>query len=122
MDIKGFWHAVLKQDAEKIKTYFKDNAYINWNCTKEHFTVEEYIQANCEYPGSWEGTIERIEEAGSLLITAVNVYSVDRELSFHVVSFIELEENRIIAMNEYWGEDGAAPQWRLDKHIGTRLD
>lgn len=59
MDINEFWDAVLRQDAKKLKTFFSDTAYINWHCTNEHFTVNEYIRANCEYPGDWDGTIER---------------------------------------------------------------
>ncbi|WFR58378.1 nuclear transport factor 2 family protein [Anaerocolumna sp. AGMB13025] len=119
MDITDFWNAVLKQEPEKLRTFFKDTAYVNWHCTNEHFTVEEYIRANCEYPGEWDGTIERTEEIGNLLITAVKVFTTDKELSFHVVSFMEIEDDKIIAMNEYWGDDGKAPQWRLEKNIGT---
>lgn len=121
MDIKEFWNAVLKQDAEKLRTFFHDSAYVNWHCTNEHFTVSEYIIANCEYPGDWDGTIERIETVGNLIITAVKVFPVTKEVSFHVVSFMEIENDKIIAMNEYWGDDGSAPQWRLDKHIGTSI-
>ena len=121
MDIKEFWNAVLKQDAEKLRTFFHDSAYVNWHCTNEHFTVSEYIIANCEYPGDWDGTIERIEKVGDLIITAVKVFPVTKEVSFHVVSFMEIENDKIIAMNEYWGDDGSAPQWRLDKHIGTTI-
>lgn len=55
MDIKGFWDAVLRQDADQIRDCFCMDAYINWHCTDEHFTVEEYIRANCEYPGEWDG-------------------------------------------------------------------
>ena len=119
MDITDFWNAVLKQEPEKLRTFFKDTAYVNWHCTNEHFTVEEYIRANCEYPGEWDGTIERTEEIGNLLITAVKVFTTDKELSFHVVSFMEIEDDKIIAMNEYWGDDGKAPRWRLEKNIGT---
>lgn len=121
MDIREFWNAVLKQDAEKMKTFFKDTAYVNWHCTNEHFTVGEYIRANCEYPGDWDGTIERIEKVGNLIITVVKVFSTDNELSFHVVSFMEIEDDKIIAMNEYWGDDGIAPSWRLKKKIGTTI-
>lgn len=119
MDITDFWNAVLKQEPEKLRTFFKDTAYVNWHCTNEHFTVEEYIRANCEYPGKWDGTIERTEEIGNLLITAVKVFTTDKELSFHVVSFMEIVDDKIIAMNEYWGDDGKAPRWRLEKNIGT---
>ena len=51
MDIKAFWRAVLAQDEPEIRTYFAPDAYVNWHCTNEHFTVDEFITANCEYPG-----------------------------------------------------------------------
>lgn len=121
MDIKSFWDAVLKQDAKRLKPFFDDSAYINWHCTNERFTVDEYVIANCEYPGKWDGNIERIEKIGNRIITAVRVFSVEEELSFHVVSFLEIKEDKIVAMDEYWGDDGSAPQWRLDKNIGMTI-
>lgn len=121
MDVYEFWKAVLRQDAKQMKTFFNDTAHVNWHCTNEHFTVSEYIRANCEYPGDWDGTIERIEKVGNSIIAVVKVFTADKELSFHVVSFMEIENDKIIAMNEYWGDDGTAPQWRLDKNIGTSI-
>ena len=117
MNIQDFWNAVLKQDAEQLHTYFSDSAYINWHCTNEHFTVDEYIRVNCEYPGIWDGTIERVERIGDLIITAVNVYSTDKTSSFHVVSFIKLKDDKIIAMDEYWGDNSSPPQWRLEQKL-----
>ena len=32
-----------------------------------------------------------------------------------------MKDDKIIAMDEYYAEDGTAPQWRLDKHIGTSV-
>lgn len=122
MNIQHFWKTVLDQDEEKIRTYFQADAYVNWHCTNEHFTVEEYIRANCEYPGEWEGTVERVEQAGDLLIAAVHVYARDRSLSFHVVSFIKTKDGLISAMDEYWGDDGDAPQWRQEKKLGTKIN
>lgn len=121
MDIHNFWKAVLQQDAEKMRKYFKNDAYINWHCTNEHFSVEEYIRANCEYPGKWDGKIERVETFGDLTVVAVHVYTCDKSLSFHVVSFMRVEDGKICSLDEYWGDDGAAPQWRLDKKIGTAI-
>lgn len=119
MDVYDFWEAVLQQDAEKMRTYFKENAYVNWHCTNEHFSVEEYIRANCEYPGAWDGRIERIETAGDLTIVVVRVFTCDKALSFHVVSFMHMEEGLISSLDEYWGDDGPAPQWRREKKIGS---
>lgn len=54
MNIEQFWKAVLAQDEREIRKYFHAEAYVNWHCTNEHFTVDEYIVANCEYPGEWD--------------------------------------------------------------------
>lgn len=51
MNIREFWNDVLKQDAEKLKEYFHEDAMIRWHCSNELFTVKEYIRAICEYPG-----------------------------------------------------------------------
>jgi len=121
MDIKTFWKAVLMQDEKEIRKYFKEDAYVNWHCTNEHFTVDEFIIANCEYPGSWDGIVERVERIKDLIITVTLVYPKDKSASFHVTSFIKTENDKIVSMDEYWADDGSAPQWRLDKHIGKAI-
>ena len=121
MDINRYWKAALAQQPEEMKAFFQEDASINWYNTNEHFTVDEFIRANCEYPGKWGGEIERIEQVGNLIITVVHVYSLDQKVSCHAVSFIEVESDKIASMDEYWGDDGSAPLWRLDKHIGTPI-
>lgn len=121
MNINEYWKVALAQDANKMKDYFNENAYINWHNTNEHFTVDEFIRANCEYPDSWGGEVERIEELGDLIITTTHVYAKNKPLSFHVVSFIKVIDDKISSIDEYWGDDGLPPQWRLDKHIGTTI-
>ncbi|MCI8606000.1 MAG: nuclear transport factor 2 family protein [Hungatella sp.] len=121
MDIYKFWRDILEQNAENIKNYFHKDAYINWHCTNEHFTVDEFMIANCEYPGTWDGEVERVEMTNDLFITVTHVYSRDKTLSFHVTSFIKVIQDKIASVDEYWADDGIAPQWRLDKHIGKAV-
>lgn len=121
MDIYKFWKDVLAQNADVIKDYFDENAYINWHCTNERFNVNEFMIANCEYPGDWDGEVERIEKINDLFITVTHVYSKDKTLSFHVTSFIQVMNGKIVAIDEYWADDGVAPKWRLDKHIGKAI-
>lgn len=116
-----FWKDVARQNETALKDYFTTTAYVRWNGTNEEFSVEEYIIANCEYPGDWRGEVERIELMGDLAITVTRVWLSDDSASFHVVSFFEFQEDKIAVLNEYWGEDGSAPQWRLDKHIGRPI-
>ena len=122
MDIYKFWRDILEQNAENIKNYFHKDAYINWHCTNEHFTVDEFMIANCEYPGTWDGEVERVEMTNDLFITVTHVYSRDKTLSFHVTSFIKVIQDKIASVDEYWADDGIAPQWRLDKHIGKAVN
>ena len=121
MDITKFWKYVLEQNADKIRTFFHKDGYVNWPCSNEHFTVEEFIRANCEYPGDWEGEIQRVEQAGDVSIVVVHVYNQDKSLSFHVVSFLRIRDDKICSVDEYWGDDGAAPDWRLEMQIGTAI-
>ena len=121
MDIEGYWSAVFRQDADAIRRFFHSTAFVNWHNTNEHFTVEEFIRANCEYPGEWDGVVERIETLDGLTVTVTHVYPKDRSCSFHVTSFLRTENDRIVSLDEYWADDGSAPQWRIDKHIGTPI-
>ena len=61
MDVKAFWRDVLSQNREALQAYFCKDAVIRWHCTNEKFSVQEYIKVNCDYPGEWDGEIERIE-------------------------------------------------------------
>ncbi len=119
--INNFWRDVAAQDAEALKLYFEQDAYVRWCNTNEQFSVDEYIIANCEYPGDWRSEVERIEHAGDVTISVARVWLTDNSASFHVTSFFEFVNGKISALIEYWGDDGTAPQWRLDKNIGGQI-
>lgn len=121
MDVCDFWKAVLSKDRLKLPSFFHDGASIRWHCSNEQFTVDEYIRANCDYPGEWEGELERIEKTGDLMILAGRVFPKDKSASFHVVSFIKVRNGRIAEMDEYWSDDGNAPDWRKDMKIGKPI-
>lgn len=121
LDIYVFWNDILKQNRKKIKEYFADGAYINWHCTNEYFTVDEFIRANCDYPGEWDGAVERVERFDDKIVTVVRVYPIDMSVSFHVTSFFRLRDNKIISLDEYWADDGVAPEWRRKLNIGKSI-
>jgi hypothetical protein len=121
VDIRLFWKDVLSQNQQSLRGYFHEDAVIRWHCSNELFTVPEYIRANCEYPGQWAGEIERVEESAGLIITAVRVFPADNSSSFHVVSFCKIKNGLIAEMDEYWADDGVAPEWRRRMNIGKPL-
>lgn len=122
MDIDAYWQAVLRQDAEAMRAFLAPDAVVRWHNTNEQFTAEEFIRANCEYPGDWAGEVLRAEAAGDSVVTAVHVYAArDPAVSFHVVSFIRIRGDRIAAIDEYWGDDGPAPRWRRELGLGRKI-
>ena len=121
MNVREYWSAVLRQDADSIREYFIPDAWINWHNTNEHFTVEEFIRANCEYPGEWDGEVERIISADTHIITVTHVYSKCGSVSCHAISIIQVVDGKIASIEEYWGDDGPPPKWRQEKAIGTTI-
>ena len=121
MNVQEFAQAVLRQDAAALRSYFAPDAYVNWHCSNEHFTAEEYIIANCEYPGDWDGEILSILPALEQTVLITKVWPKDKSASFHCVSVIRWKKNKIVALTEYWSDDGSAPQWRQEMGIGTPI-
>jgi len=121
MDIAAFWRDTLEQNRTALHAYFTDDAKIFWHCSNEEFSVDEFKRANCDYPGEWDGTIERIEETDDKIITVVNVYPKDRSASFHVVSFFKLKNGLIERLDEYWADDAEPPEWRKKMSIGKPI-
>ena len=115
MDINQFviqyWDHIAAQNEKESKKYFHENACIRWHNTNEQFNVSEFLRVNCDYPGSWSGE--------NTIITATHVWS--EEKSFHVTSFFKMAEEKIKGLDEYWGDDDSAPQWRIEKNIGKPI-
>lgn len=121
MDVLEYWNAVLRQDREALSVFFWEDAWVNWHNTNEHFTVREFIQANCDYPGQWDGEVERVVELGNQVITVTWVYNREKTISCHAVSFFCIRDDKIQYVDEYWGDDGSPPRWRQALHIGRPI-
>jgi hypothetical protein len=127
-DISSFFNAVIKQDAEKLRKFFKPDAVICWANTNEQFTVDEYIRANCEYPGDWNGRIEEFEIIKNTIhdkkmVVVAKVWD-SKGFAARTVSFIDFdgysEDELIDGLTEYWSDIGEPPEWRQNMSIGKR--
>ena len=67
------------------------------------------------------GEVERVEQIGNLIIAVAKVINVFDKSSFYVNSFILLENGKISKLDEYWGDNGEIPQWRIIKNIGVKI-
>lgn len=108
-----YFAAVVSKDAAALRQFFAESAEVFWHNTRERFTLDGFIHANCDYPGQWRGELEREYRIGNTVIAAARVFSRDDpSLSFHCCSFITLDDERIVRLDEYWGDDGEPPEWR----------
>ncbi len=119
--VRAFWRAVLDQDREALPAFFTPDAQIFWHCTNERFTADDFVRVNCDYPGDWDGAIERIEQTESGCVTVVRVYPKGGGASFHVTSFFTFDVDRIARLSEYWADDAAAPDWRIAMRLGRPI-
>lgn len=88
MDIYRYWEACASQDAKELRNFFHSDAKILWHNTNECFCLEEFISANCDYPGSWKGEVKRVDRIEGGMVTVVHIFSkTDHKISFHVTSF-----------------------------------
>lgn len=57
-----------------------------------------------------------------MIITIIRVFNIENTISFRITSFINIKDNKIILMDEYWSKDREAPKWRLDMKLGKKLN
>lgn len=108
---QALWADIGAQRWDALAAYFLPGALIFWHNTDECFTAEEFVRANREYPGNWRIEIERVHALADAAATAVRVYGPDGT-SFHAASFFTFRHGKIVRLDEYWGDDGPAPEWR----------
>jgi len=119
LNIESFIHAVAKQNAADLRGYFTPDATICWHDSNEQFTVDEYIRANCEYPGEWNGELKRIEKIEGGMAIVTRIFSA--ESSHLVTAFIKLTNGKISRLDEYYSDCGEAPKWRKAMKIGKPI-
>ena len=119
-DPEKFIAAVANQEATELQALFNPDAVICWHDSNEQFTVAEYIRANCEYPGKWNGEIQRIEKVDSGMILLTKIFSDD--FATFVTSFIKLENGKISRLDEYYADfSDEIPEWRRKMNIGKPI-
>lgn len=116
---KRYWKCVADQD-RMMEKCFAEDAVIRWQTTDEKFTVADLVEAHCQRPGRRQVVIERMHRVGENLVTVVHLWM--EGTSYYITSFFQMHRGRIVQLDEYWGENVEAPQWRTEAQIGTRID
>jgi hypothetical protein len=119
-DADGFISAVTRQDIVMLRAFFLPEAVICWHDSNEQFTVDEYIRANCGYPGNWNGEIQRVEKTTDGLLILTKIFS-DDVVTF-VTAFVKLQDGKISRLDECYADySEEIPQWRRKMGIGKPI-
>lgn len=95
--LAAFWRAVAAQEKDPLREFFAEGAEVLWPNTNERFAVEEYLRANCEYPGKWHGKIEKMLDTAEGSVTVTRVWS--EEFSVRAISFFRWQGEKILRLD-----------------------
>ncbi len=112
MDFAQYWQDCVSKDKKALGAWFWPDARIVWPCTEEVFTVEDFLLANCEYPGEWTGELLHMIPTPGGAVTEVLISSKDNRYSCHVASIFTIYKGKIASLTEYYADDCPPPQWR----------
>jgi hypothetical protein len=122
LNIGHFIQSVAGQNADDLRGHFNQDAVIFWHDSNEQFTVDEYIRANCEYPGNWNGEIQRVIKTDDGVVVLTKIFSDDYTIATFVTSIIKLQNGKISRLDEYYADcDGEIPEWRKQMNIGKPI-
>ncbi len=121
MDIQAFIIAVVDKKENQMRRFLADELIVRWHNTNEQFNLEEYLKVNCSYPGNWLGKVEAIIPTSEGCVAVVQISSEDESVKVHQISVMKIMNEKIVALDEYYSEDGSIPQWRLDMNIGSLI-
>ena len=87
---------------------FAEDFEVHWPNTRERIRGREnFIALNENYPGVWRCTVRRIEEWAGGVVTVTEIG--DDRTALFAVSFFRVRDDRIVAAEEYFGDNGPPP-------------
>lgn len=110
--VRDLWHAFQARDWAAARALLRDDLQARWWTSGERFeTADAFIDAQARYPEGW--TIHLIEcqrLEGGRVMTLVRVTHPPQV--FYATSFFQVDEGRVIAIDEVWATAEAPPDWR----------
>ena len=94
------------------------------NTAQTNIQLQKIIENQNAYIDLLRGQLEtsqkQLDILKNLFASTEDGVAVEKEI-MKITSFIRIVDGKIASVDEYWGDDGTAPQWRQDKHIGTKI-
>lgn len=120
--VRRFWDVVNNSEWESLPDFFIEDAQVDWVCTAERFTVEEFVSIMKNYPGGGRIiTLQKMEIIANKATTAVEIRQPQTGDIYHIVAFFSFTADKIRSIEEYRTDGNEIPQWRKDLRVGIPM-
>ena len=115
------WHCLNEKRWDDARKLLSEEFVADWPQSKEKMDADGFIEVNRNYPGQHEIQIFNFWhdydswEHRSHVTTLVYIKSVmpdGKKLELYATSFFEIEDGKILTLDEYWAETYPPPDWR----------
>jgi limonene-1,2-epoxide hydrolase len=102
--MSAFWAAMEANDWHDAASHLAPACVIDWPCTGERIVGrDDFAAVQARYPtntGRWHFEVHRLVVDEDTVVSEVTV--TDGQQSARVVSFSEIDEERVVRQVEYW--------------------
>jgi hypothetical protein len=115
--VAALWDAFERRAWAEARALFHDDAVLSWPVSGERIEgADGIIRVNAIYPEGW--SIHPLRIRGLPGASAYSIVRVNHPPdSFFAVSFFDLRDGRIAAVEEYWSTVEEPPGWRTPEAI-----
>jgi ribosomal protein S18 acetylase RimI-like enzyme len=110
--VKSFWNLFSNQQWDEASNLLHHNFVATWPQSREKIIgAKNFIDVNRYYPGNHKIEVIHYFEVGSKVLTTVWIEADTGQKTF-ANSIFEIDNGRILKVEEFWAEPYPAPEWR----------
>ena len=110
--ITTFWGLFSEQKWDQAATLLHEDFMAIWPQSRERMvSAKNFIDVNRYYPGNHKIEIIHLFETSNKVLTTVWIAADTGQKTF-ANSIFDIQNGKILKIEEYWAEPYAAPQWR----------
>jgi hypothetical protein len=107
-----FWNLFSEQRWEEAAGLLHGEFVATWPQSRERMRgAANFIDVNRHYPGNHKIEVIHAFEIGNKVLTTVWIEADTGQKTF-ANSIFEIQDGKILKVEEYWAEPYAAPDWR----------
>lgn len=122
--VRAMWSAFQARDWKAARALLRADMKATWWTSGERFEgADAYVAVQAQYPEGWTLHLiecERLEDGRVMSLVRVD----HPPATFYATSFFQVDDERVIAVDEYWATVEAPPAWRTSQAIAglSRFD